>query len=102
MGDRLPQERTPKQVTQTASTVPTPGLVGPWSPVPSDVEEALNQLILVPQPVLLGQLGPDIIGGGFGSANWVNGALSARILLGSDQLWEARSCVVDTLPRRTR
>ena len=74
MGDRLPQERNPKPSVVLASQVPTPGLVGPWSPVPATVEAALNQLILVPQPVLLGQLGPDIVGGGFGSANWINGA----------------------------
>ena len=74
MGDRLPQERNPKPGVVQASQVPTPGLIGPWSPVPVTVEAALNQLILVPQPVLLGQLGPDIVGGGFGSATWVNGA----------------------------
>ena len=74
MGDRLPQERNPKPSVVQASQVPTPGLVGPWLPVPANVEDALNQLILVPQPVLLGQLGPDIVGGGFGSANWINGA----------------------------
>ena len=73
--DRFSQERNPPPTTApTAATVPTPGLVGPWSPVPATVEAALNQLILVPHPVLLGQLGPDIVGGGFGSANWINGA----------------------------
>ena len=74
MADRYPQERNPKPGVVQASQVPTPGLVGPWLPVPANVEAALNQLILVPQPVLLGQLGPDIVGGGFGSANWINGA----------------------------
>lgn len=70
--DRYPQERNPKlPVAQTAATVPTPGLVGPWSPVPTNVEQALNQLVLETDHVVLAQLGPDVSGGGFGTSSWV-------------------------------
>ena len=72
--DRYPQERNPKlPVAQTAATVPTPGLVGPWSPVPTNVEQALNQLVLKTDHVVLAVLGPDVTGGGFGAASWLPG-----------------------------
>ena len=73
MGDRLPQERNPKPSVVQASQVITPGLVGPWSPVPTTVEEALNQLVVATAPVVLAVLGPDVTGGGFGAASWLPG-----------------------------
>ena len=69
--DRYPQERNPK--APTAAQVPTPGLVGPWSPVPTNVADALNQLVVQTSPVVLAQLGPDVTGGGFGAASWAPG-----------------------------
>lgn len=66
--DRYPQERNSKQ---TASQVITPGLIGPWSPAPANVDEALEQLIARPHEVVVAHLGPDVTGGGFGAASWV-------------------------------
>ena len=73
MADRYPQERNRKQTVVLADQVPTPGLVGPWSPMPTTVEEALNQLVVATAPVVLAVLGPDVTGGGFGAASWVPG-----------------------------
>lgn len=73
MADRYPQERNRKQAVVLADQVPTPGLVGPWSPVPTTVEDALNQLVLTTAPVVLAVLGPDVTGGGFGITSWVPG-----------------------------
>lgn len=69
--DKYPQERNAK--APTAAQVPTPGLVGPWSPMPETVEDALNQLVLTTAPVVLAVLGPDVTGGGFGITSWVPG-----------------------------
>ena len=73
MADRYPQERNRKQTVVLADQMPTPGLVGPWSPMPTTVEEALNQLVVATAPVVLAVLGPDVTGGGFGAASWVPG-----------------------------
>jgi hypothetical protein len=73
MADRFPQERNRRQAVVLADQVPTPGLVGPWSPMPTTVEEALNQLVVATAPVVLAVLGPDVTGGGFGAASWAPG-----------------------------
>lgn len=71
--DRYPQERNRQQEVVLADQVPTPGLVGPWSPAPANVDAALEQLIARPHEVVLAQVGPDITGFGFGVATWPPG-----------------------------